>query len=450
MWLNMDTHSGKPTDSDPTADIAAASVPRLIHRAAVIATLILLEAARTLPICLAVLVLRGRSTARHSLYRGVVRGLQNLGPTFVKFGQISSTRRDTMSAELAAEMSRLHDDVRPMRLRSAERMLRAAQDERPELTLRSFNPEAVGSGSIACVYRAELTDGTIVALKLKRARIDARMQTDLALMRAAVKLVERTPKMRGMPLADLVAYISAAILGQLDFRREARNVVRLKEVLAGMSAVRVPTLYPQLSGTHCLVFEFIPDLDAQVAQALAPRTRARLAATVLLAGNKLMFMDGFVHCDLHPGNLYLTRQEEVVVLDAGYCVQLPDRVRRLMAEFFNRMASGDGRRCGEIVLESAVAVGPETDTESFLAGMEKLVATTAGPNNRFDMSVFGDGVFELQQRHGIYAASDFAFPLMSLLVLEGTVRAISDELDFQEIGMASTSPADPVQGRPGA
>jgi ubiquinone biosynthesis protein len=117
-------------------------------------------------------------------------------------------------------------------------------------------------------------------------------------------------------------------------------------------------------------------------------------------------------------------------------VQLPSRVRDLIAEFFACLLERDGRRCGEIVLESAV--NPErADAERFIEGMIALVDRHGGGNAGFDMRVFGDAVFKLQQAHRIYAASDFAFPLISLNVLDGTVRGFSESVEFRQVGVRS-------------
>jgi ubiquinone biosynthesis protein len=411
--------------------------PRLLLRLLAIVGIAGSHAVRTLPAALVLRIFRGRSPARRYMYRGLVHGIQRLGPTFVKFGQISSTRRDTMAPELCDEMSRLHDAVTAMTRQQADLALAAATADQPRLDIRTVDAEPVASGSIACVYRAVLGDGRTVALKLKRPNIDVRMRGDLALMKGMVCIAERIPKMRGMPMADLVGYMSRAILGQLDFAQEARNTERIRESVASIPQVRVPELYADLCAPNCLVFEYLPDLDAGTPDTLAREVREQLGTAVLAAVHKMFFVDGFVHCDLHPGNLYLSPDERVIILDAGYCVQLPDRVRGLVGEFFARMAAGDGQRCGEIVLESAVNLGPQTDNEGFIADMAELVARTADPGNAVDMLVFGNAVYELQQRHRIYAASDFAFPLMSLLVVEGTVRGLSPGIDFQRVGGAA-------------
>ncbi|SCL66414.1 ABC1 kinase family protein [Micromonospora chersina] len=398
------------------------------------------EALRTLPASLVLRVTRGPEAAADRRYRGMVRALQRLGPTFVKFGQIAGTRRDALPPALCARLGTLFDEVPPMSAAAAGEALRRARAEQPRLVLRSVDPEPLASGSIASVYRAVLDDGTVVALKLKRPGIDDRMRADLRLVELMARLAARAPKMRGMPIADLVGYLSAAILGQLDFHREAANSERLRGELAELPEVRVPLLHRDRSASNCLVFEYLPDLDGRTVERLDPRVRAHLAEVVLAAVHRLFFGAGFVHCDLHPGNLYLTRDERVVVLDAGYCVQLPDGVRAAIGEFFARLGAGDGRRCGEIVLASAVNAGAGLDREGFVRDVAELVARTAGPDNEFDMSVFGNGVYDLQQRYGIYAASDFAFPLMSLLVVEGTVRGISPDVDFQRVGGPAPTP----------
>ncbi|GAA5179057.1 hypothetical protein GCM10023322_07880 [Rugosimonospora acidiphila] len=411
---------------------------RMLVRAAVIAAIVLGGTVATLFGMLGGLIIGGPKRARQIGYRAMVGTLQTLGPTFVKFGQTSSTRKDTMSEGMAAAMGRLHDSVRPMSRRHRERALREANLSQ----LVEVSRDPVASGSIACVYQGKLADGRVVAVKLKRPGIDRRMRTDLALAESMMRGMQRMPNMRGMPMADLVGYVSKAILGQLDFGREARNITHLRTCLREVGQIRIPAVYPEVSAPNCLLFEYLPQLDVRTPSTLPADVRKALADRVLQAANQMMFKDGFVHCDLHPGNVYLTPDQRVVILDAGYCVHLPDRVRDLIGEFFECLAFGEGQRCGQIVLESAVNPDP-ADADAFIAGMVDIVDRHAGPGKEFDMKVFGDEVFKLQQKHGIYAASDFAFPLMSLNVLDGTVRGFYESVDFQQVGVAGRSAPRP-------
>ncbi|MFC3448577.1 ABC1 kinase family protein [Amycolatopsis speibonae] len=406
---------------------------RIAARLAEILAVAAWHLARALPVVLFARVVSGPAAARRGLWRCVVGAIQDLGPAFVKFGQIAGTRVDLLPPEALCEFRVLHDAVRPPSKRAARGMLQSRQG------IRVIDPVPLGSGSIACVHRGELEDGTPVALKVKRPGIDRRMWLDLRLIRVLARVSARLPSVRGMPMADLVDYVTEAIAGQLDFAREAENIHELRAHLAGLPEVRVPEVHRERSSEDCLVLEYLPGLDARTPDSLPPETRAELGAAVLAAAHRMMFVAGFVHCDLHPGNVYLTTGR-VVILDAGYCVRLPDRVRDLIGEFFARLAAGEGRRCGEIILESAAGCLTDVDEKGFVESVAESVGRRAGPGNTFDMAAFGEEIFGLQRQFGLYATADFVFPLMALLVLAGTVRGFTGDVDFQSVGLRRGSP----------
>ncbi|MEV4740966.1 AarF/ABC1/UbiB kinase family protein [Streptomyces sp. NPDC049555] len=415
---------------------------RVLARGCALLVAVVAEAALTLPACAVVRLTGGRARARRLVYRRLTRRVQALGPTFVKFAQIAGSRRDVLPGALCDELARLHDRVRPIAPRDAERAWRAAYGRAVPPFLASLDPVPVAGGSIACVYRGVLPDGRAVALKLKRPGIDGVMRADLALIRALVRGAERLrlPLLRGMPMADLVGHVSEAILGQLDFGREQENIATLRANLAAMPDVEVPALHPGLCRPTCLVFDFVPGLDADTPRTLPDGERARLASAVLAAAHRMLFVDGFVHCDPHPGNVYLLPQGRAVILDAGYSVRLPDRVRKLIGTFFAALAAGDGRTCGEVMLASTAGAGTELSgraAQAFVADVAALVGRCAGPGRAFDMASFGNGVFEVQSAHRVYAASDFAFPIMALMILESTVRGLWPGADFQQVGVAA-------------
>jgi ubiquinone biosynthesis protein len=378
---------------------------------------------------------KGRATGRRSVYHNFVLLLQRLGPTFVKFGQIMSTRRDALPSALCDEMAVLHDAVIPMKQSEIHRALVAAYGG--DAPFRGDQLQAVAGGSIAEVFRTNLHDGREVAVKLQRPDIELRMKADLALMDALSRMVERLPKCRGMPMGDLVAYTASVILGQLDFAREAEGLSCLRTCLSAVPGVTVPAVVRAASRQGCLVMEFIPGLDRNNVEKYTSEERKMLAMTSLLAVRQMIFVDGFVHCDLHPGNLYVTQNGRIAILDAGFSVSLPEKVRRLIAEFFTELSAGNGRRCAEIIIESAVKPRPRSQLDHFVETVAALVETataTSGP--QFAMMNFGNALFDLQREFGLYAESAFVFPLIAMAVVESTVRAISPGLDFLELGRA--------------
>ncbi|HEX2317143.1 MAG TPA: AarF/UbiB family protein [Thermomonospora sp.] len=406
--------------------------PSLAARAVRVAATIVAITVPALAVALVRRVTHGRGAGRRYLYRRLTRLLTVLGPTFVKAGQVLGTRRDVLPAALCDELSLLQDSVEPLPPARTRRALAEAYGPAGH-PFAEIDERAVASGSVACVHAAALPSGRRVAVKLRRPDIERPMRQDLALMRAGARVAARVPPFRGMPVTEVVDSMCAAVLGQLDFAREADSLVRLRDTLATVPRVWVPRVHAEESRPRCIVMDFIPDLDVGTAAQCPPAMRRRFAESALTAVYHMLFVTGFVHCDLHPGNLYFTRGGQVVVLDAGFSVQLSDRLRRLFAEFFLNMATGRGRRCAEIVIESAAGHRPDADLEGFTVRMAALVERSHGlPAVEFSLIAFAAEMFDLQRRFGIHAAAELVFPLLSLLVIEGTIRDLDPAIDFQE------------------
>jgi ubiquinone biosynthesis protein len=374
-----------------------------------------------------------REAARRHLYERMRDLLIRLGPTFVKAGQVLGTRRDVLPPELCDVLSMLQDDVPALDEQGTARALLEAYGEDAAAVFASFDRTPVASGSVASVYRARLHDGTSVAVKLRRPGIERLMRLDLALMSSGSKVAARLPVLADLPVVRVVRQMSDAVLGQLDFAREAENLIRLRANLAGVPRVQVPKVHAAASRPRSIVMDFIEGLDVETPRHCPPVLRRRFAASGLTAVYHMLFVDGFVHCDMHPGNLYFTRGSQIVVLDAGFSVQLSPRLKRLFAEFFMNMSIGRGKRCAEIVIESSEGLAARADVPGFLERMADLVKRSHGlPAKDFSLIAFAAEMFDLQRSHGVQAAPELIFPLLSLLVVEGTVRDLDPELDFQQ------------------
>jgi ubiquinone biosynthesis protein len=146
----------------------------------------------------------------------------------------------------------------------------------------------------------------------------------------------------------------------------------------------------------------------------------------------MLFLDGFVHCDLHPGNVYPMPDGSVVIVDAGFSRRLSETARRGFASFFYQMSRGNGAACADIVLSTARAAAPAADAGGLRAGIAALVERNHGvPVAEFDLVGFAVRLFTLQRAHGFHADPQFVFPILSLIVLEGTLRGVCPEVDFQ-------------------
>lgn len=362
------------------------------------------------------------SNSDSSLPADVRQVVPKLGPTAIKIVQMLAARRDILPVQWSKELSELHDNAPPMNAADFERAWRAVQQEHSALRTIDLDPEPIGSGSIACVYRGTLCDATTIAIKLRRPNVARRMRDELWLIRHLMYFLEWSHLSGGMPFADLVDFMSKAILGQIDLSNEANSLERLRLVNLDSYHLHIPSVYRSLSGHSVLAMEYIADLNS-----ISPNYTTGAIRTALHFQWRSLAVTGFVHCDLHPGNVYLKDNGDLVVLDAGYSVELCHDTRRGIGEFFQCLKNGMGIRCGQIMIEAAVS--PPDDGPAFIDDIATLVDNISN-NSSFNMSDFGSRIFALQSSHRLHARSDFVFPLMSLMILEGTLKQLNSNLDI--------------------
>ncbi|WP_406631184.1 ABC1 kinase family protein [Amycolatopsis sp. WGS_07] len=362
--------------------------------------------------------LRGRPLARDVWLADTVVAL---GPAFVKAAQLLSTRADLLPPRVCRALSRLHDQVRPLPPSAMP----------PALRFGTGVPRLVGAGSIACVYRLVLPAGRTVAAKVRRPGIVRSLTADLAMLEQGARLLARLPMLRGVPVTAVAEQLTASIRAQLDFAREADSLEGFRKALSEVDGVTVPGVCRALSTEDILVMDFVDGLARRRPEDLGEEERRTAVVAALRAVYRMLFLDGVVHCDLHPGNLYFRADGSIVVLDAGFTVQLSDSAREKFAAFFYCMSEGDGEACADIVLSTA-AVSPGADTVRFRTELAALVAEHTGRSAaEFDLVSFAAKLFDLQRAHGLHADPQFVFPILSLLVLEGTVREFHPDVDFQ-------------------
>jgi ubiquinone biosynthesis protein len=375
-----------------------------------------------------------RSAGARHVWRRVTALLELLGPAFVKVGQVVATRRDLLPPIACEQLAVLQESSTPLAPSVARRAFESEFGSRLDELFVHVENTPVASGSVACVYRGSLHSGGEVALKLQRPGVERAMVLDLQLIRAGASVVARLAPFRGVPVAAVVDHACRAVIGQLDFAREAESLGSLRDNLAGVPRVWVPRVLHDLCAPRCIVMEFVEGLALDTAERSTPATRKRLAASALSAIYHMLFVDGFVHCDMHPGNLYFIESGHVVVLDAGFSVRLSERLRGLFADFFLNMSLGEGTRCAEIVIDSAEAIDPGADVDGFIVRMADLVQRNHRLSAKeFSLMSFATEMFDLQRRFGVHAAPELIFPLLSLLVIEGTIRDLDPDVDFQDV-----------------
>ena len=288
-------------------------------------------------------------------YERMRLALEELGPTFVKFGQIMSTRTDLLPAELIAELKKLQDHVTPVPFDEVRPLIEASCPH-PEDWFLTIDETPVASASIAQVHSAILRDGTRVALKIQRPGIGDIIETDLAVLQSIAERVEQAfPEARVYNPTGIVKDFAHQIRKELDFLAEARTAERMRQNFAGVPGIHFPTMYLQYSSSHLLVMEFVQGVridNVQVISAMGLDPR-EIGKRGFFAYLKMIFEDGFFHGDPHPGNLLVTKDGTLVVLDFGIVGTLRPEKRQNFLNFLVALLNEDT----ELLLKSLEGLG---------------------------------------------------------------------------------------------
>ncbi len=372
---------------------------------------------------------------RFDAWRHVPDLLEGLGPGFIKMGQLASTRRDLLSDEARTALARLRENCQPLPEPYIVGILAGVGSARVDEPLYPL-----GFGSIAGVYRLRCDGGPTLAVKVRRPRVSERMLGDTGNARKFARLVGRIPRLRELPLREMVDFLATAAQMQVDLGAEQANLCELRRTLAHL-AVRIPQPQLEAGTVDRLVMEYLPAFAAPPARIsngdgdMADGTTC--AVRLLEAVFTMIFRSGFVHLDLHDGNYAWDPDGTLNIVDAGFAVQLRNQTRRQFSEFFIGLSFGNGRRSAEAILRSAVQLPKTLDREAFIAEISDLIRTHRRlPARDFRVAAFTMELFAVQRRHGVFISSDFAAPVLALLTIEEQVREWAPDLDFQVVAQA--------------
>ena len=247
--------------------------------------------------------------------------LQELGPTYVKFGQIVSSRASSMPLEWEQELAKLQSQVAPFPPEEAREVIESELGAPPEQLYDSFSPTPLAAASLAQVHRATLEDGREVVVKVQRPRIENKVTSDLQILRRAAHTMERrSASARDIGLEQVVTEFGGTLLLELDYTIEAYNARRLAQNLASVEGVHIPEIVRPLSSRRVITMEFIDGVSAThrdeiVAAGLDP---VAIADAAVRASIKMLLIDGFFHADPHPGNVVVSLDTGVLTfLDTG-------------------------------------------------------------------------------------------------------------------------------------
>ena len=361
------------------------------------------------------------------------RALEALGPIFVKFGQMLSTRRDLVPADIADELAKLQDQVPPFPADEVAATLNRVY-ARPLLDVfASFEREPVASASVAQVHLATLHDGTEVAAKVLRPHIRAVIANDVALLDVGATLIELLwSDGRRLKPHEVVAEFARHLEDELDLMREASNASQLRRNFEGSPLLLVPEVYWDYCSNEVMVMQRMRGTPvSQVAQLRAQGVNipalARAGVEIFFTQ---VFRDGYFHADMHPGNIFVTPQGQYIALDFGIMGTLTETDKNYLAQNFLAFFRRDYRRVAEAHIESGWAP-PETRVDEFESAIRAVCEPIFDkPLKEISFGKLLLRLFQTSRRFNMEIQPQLVMLQKTLLNIEGLGRDLDPDLDL--------------------
>jgi ubiquinone biosynthesis protein len=370
--------------------------------------------------------------------------LQQLGPTYVKIGQMMASRSDILPPEWIAELATLQSDAAPFGFDDVADIVTRELGAHPDALYATFEREPFAAASTAQVHRATLIDGTIVAVKVQRPRIAAKTQADLGVIQELAEVAERRLAIaRKVGFSDIVGEFAAGVLKELDYRNEAYHARRLADGMSRFPQVHVPVIHDELSSQRVITMEFVNGIKISKADELraAGFDTTELGTVFIRAIIKQVLVDGFFHGDPHPGNILGDPStHRIVFLDLGLVGQLDQTQRMDLLGLIYAIKEIDIPGIGD----GLIALGKPTasfDEAGFRSDIDRLAhqyliygkATSLGAA----LGAFLGAVFD----NGLRLDSQLTLAMKAVIQAEETARALSFDIDLGEAAVAEARAA---------
>ena len=374
-------------------------------------------------------------------YRGdplmppVTRALTALGPAYIKFGQVLSTRPDVVGPDLARELRVLQDRLPPFPTALARLEVERETAAPVEATFSLFS-EPVAAASLAQVHRARLlADGTEVAVKVLRPGIERAFRRDVDAFRFAAGLLDLlVPQARRLRPREVIAHFEGVVRGELDLRLEAAAASEFADTTAADEGFRVPRVRWALSGRRVLTLDWAEGTGAADVAALDAQGQDRpaLARRVLQLFLRQALRDGYFHGDMHQGNLKIDPQGTLIAYDFGIMGRIDEYTRRVYAEILMGFIRRDYRRVAEVHFEAGY-VPADRDVAEFAQALRAVGEPIFGMDaTRISMGRLLAHLFEVTERFGMQTRTELILLQRTMVVVEGVARTLDPRINIWE------------------
>ena len=363
------------------------------------------------------------------------QALEELGPTFVKFGQALSTRADVMPADVLAELALLQDAVAPLAPGTAEQVVQEELGDSVERVFAAFDPAPIAAASIAQVHIAQLLSGETVAVKVRRPRIEAVIEADLAVLADLAALAERHwPDATLYSLSALVDEFARTIRREIDLAREGHIIERVAAHFSGDDTVYFPAVHWPLTTHRVLTMEYLEGVKVSAVGTgeAADLDPAIVAARGADAVFKQILEHGLFHADPHPGNILVLPGNVVAFIDFGIIGRTSRRMRDQLAHVITAVGTRDAERLADLVLNMAVPLRP-VDAGDLADDIEEMLDLYADvPIGRLSMRDVFASITAAMSRHRLRLPADVLLLIKSVSTIESVGRDLDPDFKIVE------------------
>lgn len=373
------------------------------------------------------------SVTRLSAAERIRLALEELGPTFIKLGQLLSTRSFLIPADLVNELTKLQDEVRPLPFEKLQTYLEKEFEESIETKFAEFQKQAIASASIAQAHRARTQDGQEVVIKIQRPDVAKIIATDLAILADLAKLMDRyIPESKQFDPQGIVRELSQNAKRELDFINEGRNIEIFAKNFSDFDHVYVPKVYWEYTTEKVITTEFIEgikisEIDELEAAGCDLKFISEIGGKFIL---KQIFDDGFFHADPHPGNLFVKNGDTIVPVDFGMMGRLDDA----MMEEISDLLIGTMQKDADLIIRVLINLGSleeDRDLRTLRSDIAYFIDRYYGvPLSRINMKTILTDVFEIMSKHEMRTPSNLLLLMKTIGTYEDLARKLNPEFEI--------------------
>ena len=358
--------------------------------------------------------------------------MEEMGPTFVKLGQVLATRVDLFPLDWIAEFEKLQDQATAIPYEELVPHLEAALGKSLESAFARIDPKPIGVASIGQVHSGLTRRGQKVVLKIQKPGIRAKIESDLRLLDQLAKLAaDNSVELRRYRPVELVREFKRSLTRELDFTIEARNADRIRKNLRSLKWLTVPRVYWELSSQTLQVQEHIQGIPARATDELDAEglDRVLIARRGALAAWKMALEDGFFHADPHPGNFIIQSGNRIAMLDFGMVGKLSHSRREQILQITRSVVLREAEQCAAVL--SNWSDGQPVRFDQLVSDVEDVISQYHGISlSQLDITALLTDITALVRNHNLVLPSDIALFIKAIITLEGFGRLLNPDFDL--------------------